>query len=67
MSLLYVTFIAIAIGLRLVFSNSPGTLVHYAVSYNRVTNLRGTLRYAVRRSFRSLSDNPAAFYSQEIL
>jgi hypothetical protein len=37
------------------------------VFYNRVTNLRGTLRYAVRRSFRSLSDNPAAFYSQEIL
>jgi hypothetical protein len=37
------------------------------VFYNRVTNLRGTLRYAVRRSFRSLSENPAAFYSQEIL
>lgn len=67
MSLLHVIFIAVAIGLRLVFSNSPDTLVHYAVFYNRVTNLRGTLRYAVRRSFRSLSDNPAAFYSQEIL
>jgi hypothetical protein len=66
-SLLYVTFIAIAIGLRLVFSNSRDTLVHYAVSCNRVTNLRGTFRYAVRRSFRSLSDNLAAFHLQEIL
>ena len=67
MSLLYLTFIAIAIGLRFVFSNSPDTLVHDAVSYNRVTNLCATFRYAVRRSFRSLSDKPAAFYSQEIL
>ena len=67
MSLLHVIFIAVAIGLRLVFSNSPDILAHYAVFYNRVTNSRGTFRYAARRSFRSLPGNPAAFYSQEIL
>ena len=65
MSLLHFIFIAVAIELRLAFSDSPDTLVHYTVFYNRLTHLRG--RYAVRRSFRSLPDNPAAFYSQEIL
>ena len=34
MSLFHVIFIPVAIGLRLVFFNSPDTLVHYAVSYN---------------------------------
>jgi hypothetical protein len=62
-SLVHVIFTTVAIGPRLVFYNSRNTHVHNAVSYNRVTNLRGTFRYAVRRSFRSLFDNPAAFYS----
>ena len=42
MSLLHVIFIAVAIGLRLVFPNSPDTLVRYAVFCKRVTNLRGS-------------------------